>query len=55
MSTALPADNFNPRDNTAGSFVMAASSQLPRAENGGQGGSSMLGSPSSPDCKVFNK
>lgn len=31
MSTTLPADNFNPRDNTAGSFLTAASSQLPRA------------------------
>lgn len=32
MSTTLAAHNFNPRNNTAGCFIMASSSQLPRAQ-----------------------
>lgn len=35
MSSTLPADHFSPRDNTAGSFVMASSLQLPRAQRTG--------------------
>lgn len=59
VSTALAADNFNPRNNTAGCFIMASGPQLPRAQRRRPGRGQVCLVPLSlkcfPDCEVFNK